>query len=502
MPEPDAQSNLFATPAPGSNLPEYGVSEISKLLKKTVEDTFGLVRVRGEISECKLHSSGHLYITLKDEGAILSSVCWRGQVSKLAIKPVLGMEVICTGRLTTYAGQSKYQMVIEGMALAGMGALLKMLEDRKLRLASEGLFDASRKQELPFLPGVIGVVTSPTGAVIRDILHRLEDRFPRRVMVWPVAVQGPGAAEQIAAAIEGFNALPEGGNIPRPDVLIVARGGGSVEDLMPFNEEIVVRAAAASHIALISAVGHETDTTLIDYAADIRAPTPTAAAEMAVPVRAQLLAQVMEKGTRLLQSARRILQDRRERLSLTERALGDPARVIEPLAQRLDERVERLHMAWDSGRERRQGNVKEAFVKLPSPLDLFKLREQEAQEKFGRLDRAGKTFLERRQSNLAETAARLQSPQSYLNLGAERLANFDKRKKTAWRENCRRWENQLRLLGAELKHLSHKAVLERGYALVKDEQGRLVTSHKQFRNGDLLRIEFHDGGNTAIIKED
>ena len=415
------------------------------------------MRVRGEISECKFHSNGHVYMTLKDEGAVLAAVCWRGQVGKLGLRPEIGMEVVCTGRLTTYAGQSKYQMVVDGMALAGMGALLKLLEERKKKLAAEGLFDASRKQELPFLPDVIGVVTSPTGAVIRDILHRLDDRFPRRVLVWPVAVQGVGAAEQIAAAIDGFNALPEGGDVPRPDVLIVARGGGSVEDLMPFNEEIVVRAAAASHIALISAVGHETDTTLIDFAADVRAPTPTAAAEMAVPVRDDLLAQAMDYGERIWQAMRRMVADRRERLTLTERALGDPARVIEPLLQRLDEKSERLMLAWQSGFERRRSRVMEAAGKLRHPRDV-------------------------------------------LALAAQRLAHLDQRRRSAYGERVLRWEKRLENLTAELKHLSPKAVLGRGYALVQDSAGRVVTSRKNLRKGDHIKIEFHDGAKGAVVE--
>ncbi len=296
-----------APPAPtaGSNLPEFTVSEISAALKRTVEDVYGHVRVRGEVSRPKMPGSGHLYLTLKDERAVLDAVCWRGTVSRLSIHPEEGMEVVATGRLTTYAGQSKYQIVIEQLELAGEGALLKLLEERRKRLAAEGLFDAARKRSLPFLPDVIGVVTSPTGAVIRDILHRLDDRFPRHVLLWPVPVQGEGAADKIAAAIAGFNGLAVGGPVPRPDLLIVARGGGSLEDLMAFNEEVVVRAAAASAIPLISAVGHETDTTLIDHAADRRAPTPTAAAEIAVPVRAELLADLLDRERRMVGAAAR-----------------------------------------------------------------------------------------------------------------------------------------------------------------------------------------------------
>jgi exodeoxyribonuclease VII large subunit len=275
------------------NAPEFTVSELSSALRRTVEDAYGHVRVRGEISGFRgAHSSGHCYFALKDENAKIEAVIWKSALYRMRFKPQEGLEVIATGKLTTYPGSSKYQIVIEALEPAGIGALMALMEERKKKLAAEGLFDEARKQILPWLPEVIGVVTSPTGAVIRDILHRLEDRFPRRVLVWPVKVQGDGSAEQIATAIRGFNALPEAGRIPRPDLLIVARGGGSLEDLWSFNEEIVVRAAADSLIPLISAVGHETDITLIDFAADKRAPTPTAAAEMAVPVRSELLVEV------------------------------------------------------------------------------------------------------------------------------------------------------------------------------------------------------------------
>src|ERR1043165_2548045 len=275
------------------NAPEYTVSELSSSLKRTVEDAYGHVRVRGEISGFRgPHSSGHCYFALKDEGAKIEAVIWKFAHARMRFKPQEGLEVIATGKLTTFAGSSKYQIVIEALEPAGVGALMALLEERKRKLTAEGLFDEARKQLLPYLPEVIGVVTSPTGAVIRDILHRLADRFPRHVIVWPVKVQGDGSAEQVAAAIRGFNALPQTGRIRRPDLLIVARGGGSLEDLWSFNEEIVVRAAADSLIPLISAVGHETDVTLIDFASDRRAPTPTAAAEIAVPVRSELIGQV------------------------------------------------------------------------------------------------------------------------------------------------------------------------------------------------------------------
>ncbi|MBM3565384.1 MAG: exodeoxyribonuclease VII large subunit, partial [Alphaproteobacteria bacterium] len=306
---------------PPDNLPVLSVGEVAQAVKAAVEGAFPLVRVRGEISGFKRAPSGHLYFALKDQEAVLSAVSWRGTAGRLGLAPEDGMDVIATGRLTTYPGRSQYQMIVERLELAGEGALLKLLEERKKKLAAEGLFAAERKKPIPYLPNVIGVVTSPTGAVIRDILHRLAERFPRRVLLWPVLVQGEGAAEQIAAAIRGFNDLPAGGPVPRPDVLIVARGGGSIEDLWAFNEEIVVRAAAASAIPLISAVGHETDTTLIDYASDKRAPTPTAAAEMAVPVRAELMARVGEAGLRLTAALERLATERAARLADLARVL-------------------------------------------------------------------------------------------------------------------------------------------------------------------------------------
>src|SRR5471030_457399 len=296
------------------NVPEFSVSELSFALKREIETAFPRVRVRGEISQPSFPRSGHCYFRLKDENAVIDGVAWKGTIPRLGIKIEEGLEVIATGKLTTYAGSSRYQIIVDRLELAGEGALLKLLEDRRKKLAAEGLFDLDKKRELPFLPTVIGVVTSPTGAVIRDILHRLADRFPRRVVVWPVKVQGEGSADQVAAAIRGFNALPAKHPVPRPDLIIVARGGGSLEDLWSFNEEIVVRAAAESMIPLISAVGHETDITLIDFASDRRAPTPTAAAEMAVPVRADLRAEMAAKAGRLSGGLARLFTDRRIRL--------------------------------------------------------------------------------------------------------------------------------------------------------------------------------------------
>src|SRR5579864_1418298 len=319
------------------NAPEFTVTELSSALRRTVEDAYGHVRVRGEITGFRgAHASGHCYFALKDDGAKIEAVIWKGVHYRMRFKPQEGLEVIATGKLTTYPGSSKYQIVIEALEPAGVGALMALMEERKKKLAAEGLFEEARKQLLPWLPEVIGVVTSPTGAVIRDILHRLEDRFPRRVLVWPVRVQGEGSAEQVAEAIRGFNALAEGGAIPRPDVLIVARGGGSLEDLWSFNEESVVRAAADSAIPLISAVGHETDITLIDFASDRRAPTPTAAAEMAVPVRAELVSEIASLGGRLTVCWHRGQEQRRNELRSALRALPSAAELLAVPRQRLD----------------------------------------------------------------------------------------------------------------------------------------------------------------------
>ena len=317
------------SPQPVGNAPEWSVSDLSGALKRTLEDAFGFVRVRGEISGYRGPvGSGHVYFSLKDANAKIDAVIWKGVFGRLKTKPQEGLEVIATGKITTFAGKSSYQIIIDSLEPAGIGALMALLEERRKKLAAEGLFDAGRKQLIPFLPRVVGVVTSPTGAVIRDILHRLEERFPRHVLVWPVRVQGESSAAEVANAIAGFNALPEGGRIPRPDVIIVARGGGSLEDLMGFNEEVVVRAAAASLIPLVSAVGHETDVTLIDHAADLRSPTPTGAAEKVVPVRAELLAQVTDLSRRLSGATLRLSERRRNELRALARALPTPETLL------------------------------------------------------------------------------------------------------------------------------------------------------------------------------
>jgi exodeoxyribonuclease VII large subunit len=453
--------------AAGTNVPVQTVSELSGALRRAIEQGFGHVRVRGEISGCKRHGSGHIYLALKDADALIDGVCWRGSAAKLAIRPEDGLDVIATGRLTTYPGRSKYQLVIEQMELAGEGAILKMLEERRKRLAAEGLFDTARKRALPYLPGVIGVVTSPTGAVIRDILHRLADRFPRHVLLWPVAVQGEGAAAQIAAAIEGFNRIAPGGPIPRPDLLIVARGGGSLEDLMAFNEEIVVRAAAASAIPLISAVGHETDTTLIDFASDRRAPTPTAAAEMAVPVHLELIAEVSALGGRLAQGMGRSLAERRLHLDGLARGLPDPQRLLETATQRLDDRAERLDLAVAAYLRGLEARVAQAQVPHP--------RQQIAEHR---------RHLESLAERLRPALLRVLDRQSERLVIAERMAPAVGRiAETA--------ALQLARLGQLLQSLSPDRVLERGYAVVEDRTGHLLTA-AEISPGMGLNLRFHD----------
>ncbi|WP_236024760.1 exodeoxyribonuclease VII large subunit [Arenibaculum pallidiluteum] len=488
-------------PRPGSNLPELSVSELSRALKRTVEDAFGYVRVRGEISQPKFHGSGHCYLRLKDESAVLEAVCWKGTVLRLSVRPEEGLEVICTGKLTTYPGRSQYQLVIDSMELAGEGALLKLLEERKRRLAAEGLFDPARKRPLPFLPQVIGVVTSPTGAVIRDILHRLDDRFPRRVLVWPVAVQGDAAAGQIAAAIEGFNRLAPDGRVPRPDLLIVARGGGSLEDLMPFNEEVVVRAAAASGIPLISAVGHETDTTLIDFAADRRAPTPTAAAEMAVPVRAELLAEVMDCARRLYACTTRGIEERRTRVEGLARGLGDPAALLEGCVQRLDDRAERLNLAVGTVLDRRRTRVGELAARIRHPREILG-------ESRSRLDGEGRALAMALRQVLAAERGRLAASAGRLSLvptrqrlaeGARRSAELADRLKRAHLRGIDVAGQRLERAAGLLESYSFRRVLDRGFALITDADGHPVSAAAETQPGQAVTLEFRDGKAEAVI---
>jgi exodeoxyribonuclease VII large subunit len=448
-------AGLVARDRQGDNAQPLTISEISALLKRTVEDRFGFVRLRGELSGVKRAASGHFYCALKDEGAVIDGVMWKGNAARLNFRAEDGLEVIATGKLTTYPGRSKYQIVIDSLELAGEGALLALLEKTRARLAAEGLFDAGRKRRLPFLPQVIGVVTSPTGAVIRDILHRLADRFPTHVVVWPVLVQGHGAAEQVAAAVRGFSGLQPGGPVPRPDVVIVARGGGSIEDLWSFNEEAVVRAIAECSIPVISAVGHETDTTLADYAADRRAPTPTAAAEMAVPVRADLALTLADFAARQRRAVYRPVELGRERLAARARMLPRPENLLQPQAQRLDDLAERLRRALGDrsakGRERLAG----AAARLsPSLLS------RSAAEAARRLDRA----------RLAP--ALVERP---LRHGADRLA----------------------ALTRVMAQLHPEKPLERGYAIIRSPEGKALTTRAEAAGEALLVLQWRDGTLTA-----
>ncbi len=431
-----------------ANIGEYSVSEISNALKRTLEDTFGHVRVRGEISGFRgPHASGHCYFSIKDEGAKLDAVIWRGSFGRLRAKMQEGLEVIATGKITSYPMKSNYQIVIDNIEPAGVGALMALLEERRKRLAAEGLFDAARKKPIPYLPKLIGVVTSPTGAVIRDILHRLNERFPRHVLVWPVRVQGETCAAEVAAAIAGFNAMAR-----KPDVIIVARGGGSLEDLWGFNDEVVVRAVAASAIPVISAVGHETDTTLIDHVSDLRAPTPTAAAEKAVPVRTDLVAELASLHARLQGGLRRSMDDRQTRVRSAARALPRPDEILALVRQRFDSASGRLGQAL-------KANIREHAARLNrvSPrLSLAPLRTVIASERRS-LDLSGR-----------------RAAQALTRLVAFQRQRFDGMAKLA-------------------ESLSYKSVLRRGFAVVRTEKGKPVHQAADVSQWQALRLEFADG---------
>ncbi len=437
---------------PRINLPELTVSELSMALKRTIEDAYGYVRVRGELGKVSYHGNGHVYFDLKDDRACIAGVIWRSTAPRIKLRLETGLEVLITGRLTTYPGRSQYQLVVDALEPAGLGALMALLEERKRKLAAEGLFDEARKQLLPYLPAVIGVVTSPTGAVIRDILHRLADRFPRRVLVWPVKVQGEGSAAEVAAAIAGFNALPDSGPLRRPDLLIVARGGGSLEDLWSFNEEIVVRAAAASLIPLISAIGHETDVTLIDFAADRRAPTPTAAAEMAVPVRTDLLLEVESLARRGFACWRRNQDARWKELQSAARALPDADEVLALPRQRLDHAAERLQRALRANAQIHRV----ALSRIGGRLNPHMLR----------------GGVERRRERVQGFAAR--AARAVHAIVATRRA---------------RCERDGQLLAA----FSYRGVLARGFALVRSKAGAPLRSAAVVGPGTAIDIEFADG---------
>lgn len=509
MTSPADDRGLFEAAAPSApaehshNAPARSVSELSAALKRTVEETYSHVRVRGEISQPKLAGSGHCYLRLKDDSAVIDAIIWRGSYSKLSVRPEEGLEVIAVGRLTTYPGRSSYQIVIESMELAGQGALLKMLEERRRRLAAEGLFAPERKRPLPFLPRTVGVITSPTGAVIRDILHRLNDRFPVHVLVWPVLVQGEGAAQQVARAVAGFNALSADGRgvAPRPDVLIVARGGGSLEDLMAFNEELVVRAVAASDIPVISAVGHETDTTLCDFAADLRAPTPTGAAEMVVPVRLDLLAQVREGGQRLTGSLRRLIAERAMRLEGLARGLPPIERLLEEQVQRLDERSERLTRAGHSYLDRRLAEVRQLGAALRSPREQIAAKQAQLGQTAAALRSATDYVMRDQATRLGHLTTRLR-PDGVLNGMARAgrdLEGLGQRQHQAFERRLADLSQRLTAASERLQASSHEAVLRRGYALVRDEQGAVLSGQAAAVAAGAVRVQFHDGDVSAQV---
>ncbi len=444
--------------AEDTNAQAYSVSELAFALKRTIEDAYGFVRLRGELSKVTFHGNGHVYLDLKDERACISGVIWKTQVRALAIRPETGLEVIVTGRVTTYPGRSQYQIIIETMVPAGVGALLAQLERLKARLADEGLFDAARKVPLPAMPRVIGVITSPTGAVIRDILHRIRERWPCHVIVWPVVVQGEQAAQQVRAALAGFGALAPGGPVPRPDLIIVARGGGSVEDLWPFNDEALARAVAASTIPLISAVGHETDTTLIDFVADRRAPTPTAAAEMATPVYADLAAMVADYHRRLLQGGGRVVELRRARLAVAAGALPRPADLLAIATQRLDLAAGRL---WAALRQNLASHHHD-WLEIAAPL------------KPGLLQRPIQVKRER----LTVVTARLApAAQRRLERASDALGNLEKLRRS----------------------FNPDGPLKRGFARVHHADGRLARAAATLTSGEPLRLVFEDGDRAAVV---
>lgn len=495
--------DLIDDPTPGQNTPEFTVSEISGAVKRTLEGEFGRVRVRGEVSRVIKARSGHMYYDIKDDRNQLSCTTWKGQVAKLSVVPEEGLEVVVTGRITAYGAQSKYNMNVDDVAVAGKGALMALLEKRKKMLEAEGLFEPARKRALPYLPEVIGVVTSPTGAVIRDILHRLRDRFPRKVLIWPVAVQGANCAPEVTRAIEGFNALSPGGALPRPDLLIVGRGGGSVEDLWGFNEESVARAAAASGIPLISAVGHETDTTLIDFVSDKRAPTPTAAAELAVPVRHELMAWLEGQDARMKQALSQGLTRRGQRLRDMARALPRPESLLDTPRQRLDTVSARLGPALIASVQRRKvrladmsGSLRRSTLERAISGEKRRLRDTSV-----RLAPALLRTVSVKQEQLTARARRFRPVA--LTQDFERKAKdftaISQRLSDVGQRNLLAWQSQIETLERLRLTLGYEATLERGFAVVRSE-GEVVTNSKTAQKAVSLEIQFADGRVTVGAK--
>ena len=488
--------DLIDDPAEGVNSPEFSVTELSGAIKRVIEGEFSHVRIKGEVGRVSRPRSGHIYLDLKDDKSVINGVIWKGVAGRLQTQPEEGMEVVATGRITTFGGQSKYQIVIEDIKPAGMGALMALLEKRKTLLSGEGLFDVTHKRPLPYLPDVIGVITSPSGAVIRDILHRLRDRFPRKVLIWPVAVQGTKCAPEVTRAIEGFNALSIGGAIPRPDLLIVARGGGSVEDLWGFNEEIVARAAAASDIPLISAVGHETDTTLIDFVSDKRAPTPTAAAELAVPVRLELIAWLDQQGARMTSSLSGGLQRRSQRLRDLSRALPRLDTLLDGPRQRLDTTSARLGPALMSGVQRRKVRLADAGGGL-RPAAMQRMIGNERRRLDGLVARL-RPALERavavKNDRFAARAGRFELGAIKTELEARRQSvdAISQRISDAGQQRVTAARNKIDAMDRLRLTLGYEATLTRGYAVVRGD-GDVVTTKKAAGKAQALEIQFADG---------
>ncbi len=475
-----------------TNAHEYSVSEISGAIKNCVEDAFTYVRIRGEVGRLSRPYSGHIYFDLKDEKSVISAVAWKGVASRWRFQPEEGLEIIVTGRVTTFAGQSKYQIIVESVEPAGEGALMALLEERKKKLALEGLFDESKKKPLPFLPKTIGVITSPSGSVIRDIIHRVEERFPLNIIVWPVRVQGKTCASEVAAAIRGFNEFDENSLIKRPDLLIIARGGGSVEDLWGFNEEEVVRAVAQSEIVVISAIGHETDTTLIDFAADKRAPTPTGAAEIAVPVRADLIAFVDDLGLRLKNSSIRLVQNLRDRVRAGAAGLPRPSDLLSSARQRLDFALERLLSGLSTSKDQKALKFAKIAASLGRPDGLIFAASKRLD---GLTSRLGSGLLAAKQKKallLAKTAPRLSANTLVKQTNSLRdgLELMKKNMPLAFERGIK--DKNKQLIGYEklLKSLSYKSVLQRGFAIVSDENDKLVRAGAMVKTNDRLKIQF------------
>ncbi|MBN8551267.1 MAG: exodeoxyribonuclease VII large subunit [Caulobacterales bacterium] len=493
-----------ASSPPGDNAAPFSVSELSAALKRTVEERFGYVRLRGEISKVTRHASGHVYLTLKDENASIDGVIWRGVVSRLDCQPDQGLEVIVTGKITTYPARSSYQIVIDSMEPAGVGALLAQLERLKAQLRSEGLFDPARKRPIPEIPSVIGVITSPTGAVIRDILHRIRDRWPCRVLVWPCVVQGDQAARQVTQALRGFAALPEGGAIARPDVLIVARGGGSIEDLWPFNDEALARAVADCPLPVISAVGHETDTTLIDFVSDRRAPTPTAAAEMATPVLSELKAGTADAERRLQRAVGRSLETRRAALAGAAARLPSMADLFGRRDQRLDLASARLASGLRAHIAAHDRRLAAAAARL-TPQGLMRPIVLQA-ERLTALDRRAVQALQRdirdRELRLEGTARRLPSMQRPMRQAHERLDDLSGRATRSLDRTLTRQSERLDRLGRLLESLNPDGPLDRGFARIHNADGRLVRTAAALTAGEAVSLHFRDGDRQAVVEGD